>query len=159
MASKKKKTAPANIAAQNRRARHDFAIEENFEAGIMLSGSEVKSLRAGRATITEAYASEENGELFLLNAYIPEYDAASHFSHEPKRPRKLLLHRREISKLDIAVNRKGMSLVPLSIYFNDRGIAKVDLALARGKQKADKRADVKDRDWKRQQSRLLHDKH
>jgi len=159
MATKKKKKDSANIAAQNRRARHDFSIEENFEAGIMLSGSEVKSLRAGRATITEAYAQEENGELYLLNAYIPEYDAASHFSHEPKRPRKLLLHRREIAKLDIAVNRKGMSLVPLSIYFNERGLAKVDLALARGKQKADKRADLKDRDWKRQQSRLLHEKH
>ena len=156
MANKKKKKNPVNIAAQNRKARHDFAIEENFEAGIQLFGTEVKSLRAGRATITEAYAIEQDGELFLLNAYIPEYDAASHFSHEPKRPRKLLLHRREIAKLDNAVNRKGMSLVPLSIYFNDRGIAKVDLALARGKQKADKRADVKDRDWKRQQSRLLH---
>jgi len=158
MASKKKKKAPTNIAAQNRKARYDFSIEENFEAGIMLFGTEVKSLRAGRATITESYASLEDGELFLLNAYIPEYDAASHFSHEPKRPRKLLMHGREIHKLDIAVNRKGMSLVPLSIYFNDRGIAKVDLALARGKQKADKRADVKDRDWKRQQSRLLHEK-
>ncbi len=158
MASKKKKKPPTNIAAQNRKARHDFSIEENFEAGIMLFGTEVKSLREGRATITEAFASEKNGELFLLNAYIPEYNAASHFTHDPKRPRKLLLHRREIAKLDVAVNRKGMSLVPLSIYFNDRGIAKVDLALARGKQKADKRADVKDRDWKRQQSRLLHEK-
>ena len=158
MAGKKKKKAPSNIAAQNRKARYDYSIEENFEAGIQLYGTEVKSLRAGRATITESYATEENGELFLINAYIPEYDAASHFSHEPRRPRKLLMHRREISKLDIAVNRKGMSLVPLSIYFNDRGIAKVDLALARGKQKVDKRADVKDRDWKRQQSRLLHEK-
>ena len=158
MAGKKKKKAPSNIAAQNRKARYDYSIEENFEAGIQLYGTEVKSLRAGRATITESYATEENGELFLINAYIPEYDAASHFSHEPRRPRKLLMHRREISKLDIAVNRKGMSLVPLSIYFNDRGMAKVDLALARGKQKADKRADVKDRDWKRQQSRLLHEK-
>lgn len=156
MASKKKKKNPSNIAAQNRKARHDFAIEENFEAGIQLFGTEVKSLRAGRATITEAYANEQHGELFLLNAYIPEYDAASHFSHEPKRARKLLLHRREIAKLVNAVNRKGMSLVPLSIYFNERGIAKVDLALARGKHKADKRADIKDRDWKRQQSRLLH---
>ncbi len=159
MATKKKKKAPSNIAAQNRKARFDFSIEESIEAGIQLYGTEVKSLRAGRATITEAFASEKNDELFLLNAYIPEYDASGHFNHDPKRPRKLLLHRREIAKLDIAVNRKGMSLVPLSIYFNDRGIAKVDLALARGKQKADKRADVKDRDWKRQQSRLLHDKH
>lgn len=158
MASKKKKKNPSNIAAQNRKARHDFSIQENFEAGVQLFGTEVKSLRAGRATITESYASEEHGELFLLNAYIPEYDAAGHFSHDPKRPRKLLLHRREISKLVNAVNRKGMSLVPLSIYFNERGIAKVDLALARGKQKADKRADIKERDWKRQQSRLLHEK-
>ena len=158
MAAKKKKKAPSNIAAQNRKARHDYSIEEHFEAGIQLYGTEVKSLRQGRATITEAFASEKDGELFLLNAYIPEYNAASHFSHEPKRPRKLLMHRREIAKLDIAVNRKGMSLVPLSIYFNDRGIAKVDLALAKGKDKADKRAAVKDRDWKRQQSRLMHEK-
>jgi SsrA-binding protein len=151
----KKKKSSANISAQNRKARHDFSIEENFEAGIMLSGSEVKSLRAGRATITEAYASAENDELFLVNAYIPEYESARSTNHEPKRPRKLLMHRREIDKLQNAVNRKGMTLVALSIYFNDGGLAKVDLGLARGKQHHDKRQDIKERDWKRNKSRLM----
>ncbi|NQV48024.1 MAG: SsrA-binding protein SmpB [Rhodospirillaceae bacterium] len=155
--AKKKKTA-ANIAAQNRKARHNYAIEENFEAGIMLAGAEVKSLREGRATITDAYASEQDGELYLINAYIPEYAAASHFDLEPKRPRKLLLHKREITKLLAAINRKGMTLVPLSIFFNERGMAKVDLGLGRGKDKGDKRADVKERDWKRDKARLLRDK-
>jgi len=157
MATKKKKV-PANFAAQNRKARHDYFIEENFEAGIMLEGSEVKSLRAGRATITDAFAGDQDGELYLFQAYIPEYDSARHFNHEPKRPRKLLMHHREISKLLNAVNRKGMTIVALSIYFNERGIAKVDLGLARGKQHQDKRADVKDRDWKRDKARLLRDK-
>ncbi len=157
MATKKKKVA-ANFAAQNRKARHDYFIEENFEAGIMLEGSEVKSLRAGRATITDAFAADLNGELYLFQAYIPEYDSARHFNHEPKRPRKLLMHHREIGKLLNAVNRKGMTIVALSIYFNERGIAKVDLGLARGKQHQDKRADIKDRDWKRDKARLLRDK-
>ena len=121
----------------------------------MLSGSEVKSLRAGRATITEAYATAENDELFLINAYIPEYVSARFVSHEPKRPRKLLMHRREINKLQNAVNRKGMTLVALSIYFNDSGRAKVDLGLAKGKQQQDKRQDVKERDWKRNKARLM----
>ena len=151
----KKKKPSANISAQNRKARHDFFIEESFEAGIMLSGSEVKSLRAGRATITEAYASAENGELFLVNAYIPEYESAHTINHEPKRPRKLLMHRREIDKLQNAVNRKGMTLVALSIYFNDGGLAKVDLGLAKGKQNHDKRQDIKERDWKRNKARLM----
>ena len=151
----KKKKPSANISAQNRKARHDFFIEENFEAGIMLSGSEVKSLRASRATITEAYASAEDGELFLVNAYIPEYESARTINHEPKRPRKLLMHRREIDKLHNAVNRKGMTLVALSIYFNDAGLAKVDLGLARDKQHHDKRQDVKERDWKRNKARLM----
>jgi len=155
--AKKKKTS-ANIAAQNRKARHDYFIEENFEAGIMLSGSEVKSLRAGRATITEAYASAENDELFLVNAYIPEYESARTVNHDPKRSRKLLMHRREIDKMQNAVNRKGMTLVALSIYFNDNGLAKVDLGLAKGKQHHDKRQDVKERDWKRNKARLLRDK-
>jgi SsrA-binding protein len=151
----KKKNSSVNVSAQNRKARHDFFIEENFEAGIMLSGSEVKSLRAGRATITEAYASAENGELFLVNAYIPEYESAHTINHEPKRPRKLLMHRREIDKLQNAVNRKGMTLVALSIYFNDGGLAKVDLGLAKGKQNHDKRQDIKERDWKRNKARLM----
>ena len=155
--AQKKKTS-ANIAAQNRKARHDYFIEENFEAGIMLSGSEVKSLRAGRATITEAYASAENDELFLVNAYIPEYESARTVNHDPKRSRKLLMHRREIDKMQNAVNRKGMTLVALSIYFNDNGLAKVDLGLAKGKQLHDKRQDIKERDWKRNKARLLRDK-
>lgn len=154
----KKKKSSLNIVAQNRKVRHDFSIQENFEAGIILSGSEVKALRAGRATITEAYASAENDELFLVNAFIPEHDSAFSKNHEPKRPRKLLMHRREIDKLQIAVNRKGMTLVALSIYFNDNGLAKVDLGLARGKQHHDKRQDIKERDWKRNKSRILRDK-
>jgi len=154
----KKKKTPDNVAAQNRKARHNYAIEDNFEAGLMLYGSEVKSLRAGHGSITEAYAAEQDGELYLLNSYIPEYAAASHSNHEPRRPRKLLMHKREIEKMLAAVNRKGMSLVPLSIYFNERGIAKVNLGLGRGKQKSDKRADIKDRDWKRDKSRLMRGK-
>ena len=151
----KKKKSSVHISAQNRKARHNFFIEESFEAGIMLSGSEVKSLRAGRATISEAYASADNDELFLVNAFIPEYESACTKNHEPKRARKLLMHRREINKLQNAVNRKGMTLVALSIYFNDKGLAKVDLGLARGKQHHDKRQDVKERDWKRNKARIM----
>lgn len=158
MARKKKRTDSSNIAAQNRKARRDYFIEENHEAGIMLTGTEVKSLRQGHATITEAYAGEIKGELFLLNAHIPEYGSASRFNHEPRRPRKLLLHKREIGKLLAAVQRKGMTLVALSIYFNDKGMAKVDLGLAKGKHSYDKRATSKDRDWKRDKARLLRDK-
>ncbi len=155
---KKKKAPPGAIAAQNRKARHNYHIEETFEAGIVLSGTEVKSLRGGRATITESYAAESAGELMLFNAYIPEYNAASHFTHAPRRPRKLLMHKREIDKLMEAINRNGMTLVPLSLYFNKRGIAKVQLALARGKHMADKRAATKDRDWKRQKARIMRGK-
>ncbi|TVR99129.1 MAG: SsrA-binding protein SmpB [Rhodospirillales bacterium] len=143
------------IVAQNRRARHDYAIEETLEAGIVLYGTEVKSLRQGHASIVEAYADATGNEIHLVNAHIPEYEAAKHFGHEPKRPRKLLLHRREIEKLTGAVRRKGMTLVPLAIYFNRRGIAKVRLALAHGKRTVDKRAAVKDREWKRQKERLM----
>ena len=120
--------------------------------------SEVKSLRAGRATITEAYAGEDKGELYLINAYIPEYQSGGTFGHEPRRRRKLLLTKRQIKRLIGSVQREGMTLVPLSIYFNRRGIAKVDLALARGKHRYDKRAAVKDRDWKRQKARLMREK-
>jgi len=158
MAAKKKKHGHENVAAQNRKARHDYVIEENFEAGIMLKGTEVKSLREGHASIGESYASEENGELFLVNAYIPEYSNASAFSHDSRAPRKLLLHRREIAKLRAAIARKGKTLIPLAIYFNDRGIAKVDLGLAHGKSNYDKRQSDKDADWKRQQSRLMHER-
>ena len=153
-----RRKARGTMVAQNRKARHDYAIEETFEAGIVLTGTEVKSLRQGRAAITEAYAGEREGELFLLNAHIPEYTAASRFNHEPRRPRKLLLHRREIAKLVAAVQRKGMTVVPLSVYFTATGLAKVELALARGKRTYDKRIAVKERDWKRQKARLLRDR-
>lgn len=148
-----------NIAAQNRKARHNYYIEETYDAGIMLAGTEVKALRDGRATIAESYATQQGGEIFLVNAHIPEYGAANqNFSHSPRRPRKLLLHKREISRLIGAIERDGMTLVPLKIYFNDRGLAKVQLGLAKGKQTHDKRQATKDRDWKRQQARLMHDR-
>lgn len=155
---KKRRTAAEKIAAQNRKARHDYVIEDTLEAGIALIGTEVKSLRQGHASISESYARDKAGEIFLLNAHIPEYGAAGAFGHEPRRPRKLLLHRREIRKLIGAVRREGMTLVPLSLYFNPRGIAKVSLALARGKQKADKRMADKDREWKLAKSRLMRGK-
>ena len=150
--------AKGHIAAQNRKARHDYHIEEVIEAGIMLLGTEVKSLRAGRASIGESFAGGIEGQLYLLNAHIPEYGSASVFNHEPKRPRKLLLHKRELNKLLGAVQRGGMTLVPLAIRFNERGRAKVDLALARGKHSYDKRASIKDRDWQREKSRLMRGK-
>ena len=143
------------VVAQNRKARNDYLIGEVFEAGIMLTGSEVKSLRAGQASIVEGYAAEDGGELWLVNSHIPEYGPARQGGHEPKRRRKLLLKRREIAKLIGAVKRDGMTLVPLSVYFNERGRAKLELALARGKRKVDKRASIKDRDWKRDKARLM----
>ncbi len=154
----KKKRIPGRLAAQNRKARRDYTIEETFEAGIVLLGSEVKSLRQGRASIGESYAAEKGGELYLNNAYIPEYAASGGSGHEPRGARKLLMHRREINKLMGAINRKGMTVVPLSLYFNKRGIAKVELALAVGKRKTDKRAAIKKRDWDRQKARLLRGK-
>jgi len=157
MAKKKKKGGPdGDIVAQNRKARHDYFIEDTFEAGIMLMGSEVKSLRRGSATIGDAYAVEKDGELYLVNAYIPEYaPAAVHSGHAPKRERKLLMHRREIDRLMGNIQREGYTVVPLSIYFNPRGMAKVELGLGKGKHKADKRQATKDRDWKRDKARLL----
>jgi SsrA-binding protein len=146
------------IAAQNRRARHDYIIEDRFEAGIILTGSEVKSLRGGRASIAEAYVSERGGELFLQGAHIPEYAAATHNNHEPRRLRKLLVRRRELAKLVGQVRRQGYTLVPLAIYFNPRGIAKLEVGLARGKRKGDIREDVKARDWERRKSKLLRER-
>jgi len=140
--------------AQNRKARHDYLIEDTIEAGLMLAGSEVKSLRAGGVSINEAYAAERGGELFLMNANIPVY-AAARVNHEPRRARKLLLHKKELNKLAGAVTREGMTLVPLGLYFNERGIAKVALGLAKGKRKSDKRAAEKERDWKRDKARIL----
>ena len=147
------------IVAENRRARFDYFIEEVFEAGIALTGTEVKSLRFGEGSIAESYAEvKDGGEIWLINANIPEFSHGNRNNHEPKRPRKLLLHEREINKLFGAVERKGMTLVPLSVFFNSRGRAKVELALAKGKQTHDKRASIKDRDWKRDKARLMRDK-
>ncbi len=147
--------APGRVVAQNRRARHEYFIDETLEAGIVLTGSEVKSLRANRGSINEAHAGERDGEIWLYNAHIPEYGPAKHFGHEPRRVRKLLLHKREIDKLIGAIRREGATLVPLSLYFNDRGVAKVQLGLVRGKRKADKRAAIKERDWQRDKARLM----
>jgi SsrA-binding protein len=141
--------------AQNRKARHEYAIEDTFEAGIMLTGSEVKSLRLGRCTLVEAFAQPEQNELFLLNAHIPAYPGASHFQHDEKRKRKLLLHRKELDRLMAAIGRKGMTVVPLSLYFNDRGKAKVQLGLAKGKTGVDRRDDIKKREWQREQARVM----
>lgn len=155
----KKKAEPTSVtAARNRKARRDYFLDEEFEAGIALTGTEVKSLRDGRATINDAYAREKDGEIWLEGVHIPEYDPAGRDNHEPKRSRKLLLHRREISRLIGATNRSGQTLVPISIYFNRRGIVKVGLALARGKHTYDKRQTVRDRDWQRQKARLMRDK-
>ncbi len=147
------------MVAENRKARHEYKIAEVFEAGIMLTGTEVKSLRKGSSNIAESYASSENDGLWLLNAYIPEYrEAGRFFQHEPRRKRKLLMHKSEIHKLTIQVERKGMTLIPLELYFNARGIAKMKLALAEGKKLHDKRASEKERDWNREKSRLMRDK-
>jgi len=144
--------------AENRRARFDYAIEDVYEAGIALSGTEVKSLRFGEGSIAESYAEVQGEEVWLVNANIPEFSHGNRYNHEPKRPRKLLLNQREINKLHGAVAREGMTLVPLSIYFNGRGRAKVELALAKGKKAHDKRETIKERDWKREQQRLLRDR-
>jgi SsrA-binding protein len=154
-----KKESLFKIAADNRRARYNYEIGETFEAGIMLTGTEVKSLRTGKATIAESYASiGRSGVLFLINANIPEYLQANRFNHEPKRPRKLLLHARELAKLAQGTEREGMTIVPLKIYFNDKGRAKIEIALARGKQLHDKRETEKKRDWSREKSRLMREK-
>jgi SsrA-binding protein len=153
------KADPARkIIADNRQARFHYAIGDVFEAGIALTGTEVKSLRIGKATLGESYAGEYGGDLYLYNAYIPEYLAANRFNHETKRPRRLLLHRRQIDKLVSAVQREGMTVVPLKLYFNEQGRAKVELALAKGKKLHDKRQTEKDRDWGREKARLLRDK-
>lgn len=149
----KKKTV-----AENRRARFDYAIGDIYEAGIVLTGTEVKALRFGEGSIAESYAEVSDGQVWLINSNIPEFSHGNRFNHEPKRPRKLLLHEREINKFHGAVSRQGMTLVPLSVYFNGRGRAKVELALAKGKKAHDKRETIKERDWKREQGRLLRDR-
>ena len=145
------------FVAQNRRARHDYLIEETLEAGIQLVGSEVKVLRQGLATIAEAYATERGGEIYLLNANVPTYPAAR-FNHEPRRARKLLLRRREINRLMGAVKRDGMTLLPLAVYFNARGMAKVELGLAKHRRKEDRREVEKTRDWQRDRARLMRER-
>lgn len=144
--------------AENRRARYDYHIDDKYEAGIVLTGTEVKSLRFGEGSIAESYAEVKGDQIWLINANIPEFSHGNRYNHEPKRPRKLLLNVREINKLHAAVAREGMTLVPLSVYFNARGRAKVELALAKGKKAPDKRATEKERDWKREQGRIMRDR-
>src|ERR1700753_3815309 len=151
----KKRDDTNKLIAENRKARFAYAIDDTLEAGIMLVGSEVKSLRGGKSTIAESYAQAKDGELFLVNAYIPEYNEASRFNHEPKRVRKLLLRKSEINKLAAATQREGMTLIPLKMYFNAKGRAKVELGIAKGKKLHDKRETEKQRDWARDQARLL----
>jgi SsrA-binding protein len=146
------------LVADNRKARFNYEIGERFEAGLVLTGSEVKSLRAGRATIAESYADARGGEIWLINANIPEYRQAGRFNHAPKRPRKLLLHQRQIDRLAGAVEREGMTVVPLKLYFNEKGRAKLEIALAKGKKLHDKRETLKKRSWERERGRLLRQK-
>jgi SsrA-binding protein len=150
-----KKPRPFKIIAENRKARFNYEIGEVVEAGIALTGTEVKSLRQGKATIAESYADAKNGEIWLVNANIPEYLQASRFNHTPKRRRKLLLHRRQIDKLAAAVEREGMTIVPLKMFFNEKGRAKIEVALGRGKKLHDKRETEKKRSWDREKSRLM----
>ncbi|OYX87826.1 MAG: SsrA-binding protein [Rhizobiales bacterium 17-65-6] len=158
MSEKKTKAVPRKVVADNRRARFDYDLGEVFEAGIALTGTEVKSLRNGKATVGESYAAAKAGEMWLYNAYIPEYLEANRFNHETRRPRKLLLKKRQISKLAHAVEREGMTVVPLKIYFNEQGRAKVEVALAKGRKAHDKREAVKERDWSRDKARLMRDR-
>ncbi len=159
MATRKKD--PANrIAAENRKARYNYFIESNLEVGIMLEGSEVKSLREGKANIAESYATVEGAELWLINSYIGPFSQAmaAAFSHDQRRRRKLLVHKRELARLKAAIGREGMTLVPLKLYFNEKGIAKLELGIAKGKKMADKRETEKRRDWAREKARLLREK-
>ena len=158
MARPRPATDKVKTVAENRRARYEYFIEDTYEAGIALTGTEVKSLRFGEGSIAESYAEVKDEQVWLVNASIREFSHGNRYNHEPKRPRKLLLHEREINKLHGDVAREGMTLVPLSIYFNGRGRAKVELALAKGKKTHDKRDSIKERDWKREQGRLLRDR-
>lgn len=157
MAPNKKSDPNNKLVAENRRARYDYAIEDTIEAGIMLLGSEVKSLRKGSANIAESYANVEDGELWLINSYIPAYEQAKTFGHEERRRRKLLVSKRELARLWQNTSREGMTIVPLKLYFNDKGIAKLLLGVAKGKKLADKRETEKKRDWAKQKARLLRD--
>ena len=153
-----RKEGGIKVISDNRRARYDYEILEVFEAGIELKGSEVKSLRSGHMNLAEAYATVKDGEMWLINSNIPEYREANRFNHEPKRPRKLLLHAKEIDKLANGVTREGLTIVPLKMFFNPRGRVKVDVALARGKKLHDKRDTIKERTWQREKSRLMREK-
>jgi SsrA-binding protein len=155
MARPRRPSEKVKTVAENRRARFDFAVDTVYEAGIVLTGTEVKALRGGEGTIAESYAEVKGSEVWLVNSNIPEFSHGNRFNHEPKRPRKLLLNEREINKMHGAVNRQGMTLVPLSIYFNDQGRAKVELAIAKGRKAHDKREHIKEQEWKREASRLL----
>ncbi len=156
--AKKKDNSQSKVIAENRRARYDFAIEETFEAGIQLVGTEVKALREGRANIAESYASVEGNEVYLINANIPIYAPASQFNHEPKRPRKLLLKRREINKFIGETQRKGRTIVPLKMYFTKKGLVKLLVGIGVGKRNIDKRDSEKKRDWQKQKARLMREK-
>ncbi|MXU64160.1 SsrA-binding protein SmpB [Oceanomicrobium pacificus] len=158
MAAAKKSDPNSKLVAENRRARYDYAIEDTLECGIVLEGSEVKSLRDGKSNITESYASVEDGELWLINSYVPAYAQAKSFGHEERRRRKLLVSKRELAKLWQAIGREGMTLVPLKVYFNERGRAKLLLGIAKGKKKADKRETERKRDWQKQKARLLRER-
>ena len=146
------------LIAENRRARFDYFLEESFEAGLMLLGTEVKSLRNGRANIAESYAAVEGREVMLINADIPPYAQANRFNHEPRRPRKLLLHRKQLDKLIGAVQREGRTIIPTKLYWNEKGLAKLELSLAKGKKAHDKREATAERDWQRDKARLMRDK-
>ena len=157
--AKKARSEPGRkVVADNRKARFNYEILDTFEAGLQLLGTEVKSLREGKASIAESYASDDNGELFLINSFIPEYQQAARNNHRPRRPRKLLMHKREINRLMAAIQREGLTLIPLKLYFNAKGVAKLELALGRGKKLHDKRETQKRRDWNKQKARLMREK-
>ena len=158
MAPKDDKSEHGKLIAENRRARFDYFLDETVEAGLVLTGTEVKSLRNGRANIAESYASVEGREIVLINAAIPPYAGGNRFNHEPRRPRKLLLHKKEVNKLIGAVQREGRTLIPTRLYWNDRGLAKLQIALAKGKKAHDKREATAERDWQRDKARLMRDK-
>ena len=158
MAPKGSERTVRKIVAENRKARFNYEIVDTYEAGLVLTGTEVKSLREGKANIAESYASDEGEEIWLINSHLPEYLQANRFNHEPRRRRKLLMSKREINRLRIAISREGMTLIPLKIYFNDQGRAKLELALGKGKKLHDKRESEKQRDWNREKSRLLKDR-
>ena len=158
MAPRKKDNTNGKLIADNRKARHDYEFLETFEAGLQLTGTEVKSLRNGKANIAESYATDEEGEIWLINSYIPEYLEGNRNNHNPRRRRKLLLHKREMAKLMGGVQKEGLTLIPNRLYFNERGLAKLQLVLARGRKNHDKREVAKKRDWNREKARLMREK-